>query len=224
MTLLWSSLASTIMVQIGRRGTVRRRFENLKKISKITEFEFQNSGPSLLRLCLLCIVKKFHSILPKLTEERHFEVCPYLCNASPDTTPPSTLQAPTRCGMLVAQRTTPFAAGKVWVWHRHAAKRYVQKLNIGRVHKFGMDRVWTVGIWAWPELGIGHDVRRAFRTGGILTWGCNRAIKINRLVIFFTGVGHRYIMCSIPSKAVWLIKNDFWCFRCVVKPPALTFV
>jgi len=45
-TLLWSSLAATIMVQIGRRGTSRRLFENLKKFSKITEFEFQNSGPS----------------------------------------------------------------------------------------------------------------------------------------------------------------------------------
>ena len=40
------SLAATIMVQIGRRGTARRLFENFKKLSKITEFEFQNSGPS----------------------------------------------------------------------------------------------------------------------------------------------------------------------------------
>jgi len=45
-TLLWSSLAVTIMVHIGRRGTARRLFENFKKFSKITEFEFQNSGPS----------------------------------------------------------------------------------------------------------------------------------------------------------------------------------
>ena len=58
-TLLWSSLAAIIIVQIGRRGTVRRLFENFKKFSKITEFEFQNSGPAFLRLCLLCIVKKF---------------------------------------------------------------------------------------------------------------------------------------------------------------------
>jgi len=34
------------MVQIGRRGTARRLFENFKKFSKITEFEFQNSGTS----------------------------------------------------------------------------------------------------------------------------------------------------------------------------------
>ena len=33
-TLLWSSLAATIMVQIGRRGTVRRLFENYKKKSQ----------------------------------------------------------------------------------------------------------------------------------------------------------------------------------------------
>ena len=36
------------MVQIGRRGTARRLFENFKKVLlKITEFEFQNFGPSL---------------------------------------------------------------------------------------------------------------------------------------------------------------------------------
>jgi len=46
------------MVQIGRRGTARRLFENFKNLSKITEFEFQNSGPSFLRLCLLCTAKK----------------------------------------------------------------------------------------------------------------------------------------------------------------------
>jgi len=33
-TLLWSSLAATIMVQIGRRGTARRLFENFKKSKK----------------------------------------------------------------------------------------------------------------------------------------------------------------------------------------------
>ena len=74
-TLLWSSLAATIMVQIGRRGTARRLFENFKKFSKITEFEFQNSGPSFLRLCFLCIVKKFDSIRTKLTEDIDFEIC-----------------------------------------------------------------------------------------------------------------------------------------------------
>ena len=66
------------MVQIGRKGTARRLFENFKKISKITEFEFQNSGPSFfLHLCLLCIVKNLDSIRTKLTEEMHFDVCPY---------------------------------------------------------------------------------------------------------------------------------------------------
>ena len=34
------------MVHIGRRGTARRLFENLKKLSKTTKFKFQNSGPS----------------------------------------------------------------------------------------------------------------------------------------------------------------------------------
>jgi len=47
-TLLWSSVAATIMVQIGHRGTARRLFENFKKFSKITEFEFQNCGPSFV--------------------------------------------------------------------------------------------------------------------------------------------------------------------------------
>ena len=55
-------LAATIIFQIGRWGTARRLFENLKKFSKITVFEFQNSGPAFLRLCLLCIVNKKASI------------------------------------------------------------------------------------------------------------------------------------------------------------------
>jgi len=42
------------MVQIGHRGTARRLLK-ISKILKITEFEFQNSGPSSLRQCLLCV-------------------------------------------------------------------------------------------------------------------------------------------------------------------------
>jgi len=86
-----------------------------------------------------------------------------------DATPPSSLQAPTCCGVAVAQPTTPFAAGKVR--HRRAAKRYAQKLDIGRVHKFRMERVRKFGIWARSEVGIGHDVRRAFRTGAFRPGG-----------------------------------------------------
>ena len=44
------------MVQIGRRGTARRLFENVKKFSKITEFEFQNSGPSFFAFVMsVCV-------------------------------------------------------------------------------------------------------------------------------------------------------------------------
>jgi len=71
-------------------------------------------------------------------------------------------------------------SGKVCL--RPTAKRYVQKLDIGRVHKFAMERVRKFGIWACLELGIVHDVWRAFRTGGIRTWGRNRAVKTHRLV------------------------------------------
>jgi len=66
------------MVQIGRRGTARRLLENLKKFSKITEFEFQNSGPSFFAsVSPVYCKKKFDSIQTKLTEEINFEVCPY---------------------------------------------------------------------------------------------------------------------------------------------------
>ena len=66
------------MIQIGRRGTARRLFENFKNFSKITEFEFQNSGPPFLALVSPVYCKKnFDSIQAKLTEELHFEVCPY---------------------------------------------------------------------------------------------------------------------------------------------------
>ena len=55
-TLVRSSLAATIMVQIGRRGTAWRLFENFKKFSKITEFECQNSGPSFFCVCVSCVL------------------------------------------------------------------------------------------------------------------------------------------------------------------------
>jgi len=58
-TLLWSSLAATIMVQIGCRGTAKRLFENFKKFSKITEFEFQNSGRSFFAPVSPVYCKKF---------------------------------------------------------------------------------------------------------------------------------------------------------------------
>jgi len=68
---------------------VRRLFENLKKFSKITEFEFQNSGPSFFASVSPVYCKKIDSIRTKLAEEIHFEVCPYCHNASMDATPPS---------------------------------------------------------------------------------------------------------------------------------------
>ena len=53
-----------------------------------------------------------------------------------------------------------------------------------------MERVQKFGIWARWELGIGHDVRRAFRTGGIRNWGRNRAVETNRLVIIVVTMGN----------------------------------
>ena len=77
-TLRWSSLAATIVVQIGHGGTTRCLFENLKKFSKVTEFEFQNSGPSFFAsVSPVYCKKKSGSIRTKLTEEIDFEVCPY---------------------------------------------------------------------------------------------------------------------------------------------------
>jgi len=82
------------MAQIGRRGTARRLFENFKKISKITEFEFQNSGPSFFAPMSPVYCKKIDSIRTKLTEEIDFEVCPYRHSASMDATPPSNAMRP----------------------------------------------------------------------------------------------------------------------------------
>jgi len=66
------------MVQIDRRGTARCLCENFKKFSKITEFEFQNSGPPFFASVSPVYYKKnLDSIGTKLTEEIDFEVCPY---------------------------------------------------------------------------------------------------------------------------------------------------
>jgi len=65
------------MVQIGFRGTARRLFENFKKFSKITEFEFQNSCPSFFASVSYVYCKKIHLIRTKLMEEIDFEVFRY---------------------------------------------------------------------------------------------------------------------------------------------------
>jgi len=66
------------MVQIGHRGTTKCLFENFEKFSKITEFKFQNSGPSFFASVSPMYCKKnFDSIRTKLMEEIHFEVFPY---------------------------------------------------------------------------------------------------------------------------------------------------
>jgi len=71
---------------------------------------------------------------------------------------------------------------------------YIQKFDIGRVHKFGMERVRKFGIWARSELGIGHDVQQAFQTGGVRTWGRNRAVKTNRLVCLEQGANDLHMV------------------------------
>ena len=58
-----------------------------------------------------------------------------------------------------------------------------------------MERVRKFGFWARSELGIGHDVRRAFRTGGIRTWGRNRAVKTNQLIQLITAMTIIIIIC-----------------------------
>ena len=57
-TLLWSSLAATIMVQIGRRGTARRLLKISEKFQKSQNLNVKILVHHFLRLCLVCIVKK----------------------------------------------------------------------------------------------------------------------------------------------------------------------
>ena len=57
-TLLWSSLAATIMVQIGRRGTARRLLEYLKKFFKNHRIRISKFWSIIFCVCLLCIEKK----------------------------------------------------------------------------------------------------------------------------------------------------------------------
>jgi len=122
--------------------------------------------------------KKFDSIQTKLTEEIHFDFwslplspqrkygrdTPIQCYA-PSASSTCSLQPP-----IIAQQTTPFAAGKVW--YRRTAKMYVQKLDSGRVHKFGMIKNWATmrhgslshsqdksskfWDWAFGNMGSGH--------------------------------------------------------------------
>jgi len=55
-TLLWSSLATTIMVQIGRRGTARRLFENFKKILKDHRIRISKFWSTIFCVCVSCVL------------------------------------------------------------------------------------------------------------------------------------------------------------------------
>ena len=99
-------------------------FLKIRKKSEKSQFEFQNSGPSFFCVCVSCVLwKKFVSIQTKLTEEIHFEVCPYRHNASMDPRP--MLCARRKHHVLRHARSTADdpVCGKVW--HRRAANRYV---------------------------------------------------------------------------------------------------
>ena len=146
-TLLWSSLAATIMVQIGRRGTARHLFENLEKFSKFTEFEFQNSSPSFFASMSPVYCKK-NSIRAKLTEEIDFEVCH-------SGNPP-----------LIE-------------WYALAGSVQQQLMSSTSVQ--------------WSKLGR-HSKLGAFGIVGVRNWGCNRALKTNRLVLVLVSV-HCCVMC-----------------------------
>jgi len=75
-TLLWSSLAATIMVQIGGWGTARHLYENFKKFSKSPNSNFKILVHHCV--CVSCVsYKKLDSTWTKVTEEIDFEVFPY---------------------------------------------------------------------------------------------------------------------------------------------------
>ena len=69
-----------------------------------------------------------------------------------------------------------------------------------------MKRVRKFGIWARSELGIEHDVRRAFRTGSIRTWERNRAVKTNRFVRLF--VTSRSFTETVKRRITQTTPND----------------
>jgi len=139
-TLLWSSLAATIMVQIGCRGTARRLFENIKEFSKITEFEFQNSGPSFFASVSPVYCKKLDLIGTKLTEEIDFEVCPYgnssVCHFG--NLPP----------IVACRGSTGRVAGGV-LRQSTTDVRMCGSTCCVRI----IPRIWTGGIWKWGAIG-----------------------------------------------------------------------
>jgi len=159
-TLQWSSLAATIMVQTSHRVTAWRGADAFLKISKNSQ-KSQNLNFKILVhhfcVCVSCVSYKNLTRFEQNWRRRYILKSapiaitqvwtwhPVQCYVPPASTA-CLLQRPTRCGVPVAQQTTPFAAGKVW--HRRTAKRYVQKLDIGHVHKFGMECVRKFGIWA----------------------------------------------------------------------------
>jgi len=127
--------------------------------------------------------KKIDSIRTKLTEEVHFEVSPYILTIT---------QVWTRQPhpMLCARRKHQRAAACPY----HSGRSHLRQ-GMTEARCKGVRTKTTLGVFInseWSSFGnsgpghvrnseLGHDVRRASRTGGTRTWGRNRAVKTNRL-------------------------------------------
>jgi len=156
------------------------------KISKNSQ-KSQNSNFRILVhhflcLCLLCIVKKNWLDLNKTDGGDTFWSLPPIAIMQVWTRHPRPMLCARRwfaASTNALQRARSTADDPIWQGMTYA---HCKQVHSKTRHKFEVQRVRKFGIWARSELRIGHNVRRAFRTGGIRTWGHNRAVKTNRLV------------------------------------------
>jgi len=94
------------MFQIGRRATARRLFENFKNSQKSQNSNFKILVHHFFSSMSPVYCKKFDSIRTKLTEEIHFEVCPY--GDSGNIIAAAARRSPGYCNLLWLDSSTHF--------------------------------------------------------------------------------------------------------------------
>ena len=188
-TLFWSSLAATIMVQIGRRGTVRRIFENFKKFFKNHIIQISKFWSIVfLRLWLLCIVKKLTRFeqFTKLTEEIHFEVC-HSGNLPP---------------IVACRGSTGSVAGGV---HRQSTTDVqIQKCCVHIIQRFRTGRIWN---WGRSELGA-QSGRKNQPPCAIYISNCLNVWQIVLMLLYKTTFFY-FLLISIIL-FLWKVKKLQW--------------
>jgi len=188
-TLFWSSLAATIMVQIGRRGTVRRIFENFKKFFKNHRIQISKFWSIVFCVCGCCVLwKKFDSIRTIYKTDRGDTIWSLPFWNLPPT--------------VACRGSTGSVAGSV---HRQSTTDVrIQKCCVHIIQRFRTGRIWN---WGRSELGA-QSGRKNQPPCAIYISNCLNVWQIVLMLLYKTTFFY-FLLISIIL-FLWKVKKLQW--------------